>query len=117
MHRTPKQIVTRAGAREPSKARSARTRRLKSATCRSRSAVSLATHSTTHAACASVSRFSRTRLKGRVMSKWSMRTSSLRPVSKKTSSPSVQSSRALPNRERMRRAAFATPRIFPKSRE
>jgi len=51
------------------------------------------------------------------MSKWSIRTSSLRPLSKKTSSPSVQSSSALPNRERIRRADFATPRILPKSRE
>ena len=49
------------------------------------------------------------------MSKWSTRTSSLRPVSKKTSSPRVNSSSALPNRERIRRAALATPRTLPNS--
>jgi hypothetical protein len=43
-------------------------------------------------------------------------TSSLRPVSKKTSSPSVKSSSALPKRERVRRADLATPRTRPWSR-
>ena len=44
--------------------------------------------------CPSRSRSSRRPTNGVTMSKWSTRTSSLRPVSKKTSSPSVNSSRA-----------------------
>src|SRR6266545_4857380 len=46
-----------------------------------------------------------------------MRTRSLRPVSKNTSSPRVKSSRLPPKRDRMRRAARATPRTRPRSRE
>src|SRR5919198_3158350 len=45
-----------------------------------------------------------------------MRTRSLRPVSKNTSCPSVKSCSAPPKRERIRRAAFATPRTLPYSR-
>ena len=50
------------------------------------------------------------------MSKWSTCTSSLRPVSKNTISPSVNSSSALPKRERGRRAERAMPRTLPCSR-
>src|SRR6185503_17118932 len=46
-----------------------------------------------------------------------MRTRSLRPVSKNTSCPSVNSSRAPPKRDLSRRADFATPRMRPTSRE
>src|SRR5215208_5558858 len=46
-----------------------------------------------------------------------MRSRSLLPVSKNTSSPSVKSSRAPVKRERGRRDARATPRTLPKSRE
>ena len=70
-------------------------------------------HSHIQAPRPSRSRFSRTRTKEWTMSKWSTRTSSLRPVSKKTSSPRVNGSSALPNRERGRRADFATPRTLP----
>src|SRR5215831_18757441 len=44
-----------------------------------------------------------------------MLTSSLRPPSKNTRVPRVNSSRAPPKRDRPRRAALATPRSFPKS--
>src|SRR5262245_8250786 len=87
------------------------------ATLGSRSAVRRPTHSTIHAAWPSRSRSSRTRSNGRRTSKWSTRTSSLWPVSKKTSSPSVSSSSAPLNFDLIRRAARATPRILPCCRE
>src|SRR5262245_44247664 len=88
-----------------------------SAGCRSRSPVVRATISTTQAASPRRSSFSRTAANGWVTSKRSTRTRSLWPVSKNTSWPSVNSSRLPPKRDRIRRAARATPRTRPKSRE
>src|SRR5437870_7884047 len=109
--------ATRRGGAPASRAFSARSKRPYTATLGSRSAVRRPTHSAIHAAWPSRSRSSRTRANGRSTSKWSTRTSSLRPVSKKMSSPSVSSSSAPLNFDLIRRAARATPRILPCCRE
>ena len=115
--RAPKQMATRGGPAALASARSARVRSPNNAAWGSRSAVSRFTHSTIQAPWPRRSRSVRIAAKGSRTSKWSTRTRSVRPVSKKTSSPSVNSSSAPPKRERIRRDAFATPRTLPWSRE